>query len=149
MDFEMTYDPQSDIPLSLFCPWGDIPLDSILTTPPAFKRTKDIAFISSSCNYAGAAARTAYVEDLMKYTKVDSYGTCLHNTDFPSGKGKTVGSPFNTISDVIDVMKEYKFVLAFENINMTDFVTEKVFNAFQAGKISLFCSVLVVLVEVG
>lgn len=129
----MTYKSDSDIPISLFCPWGGLELDSILKTPPAFKRSKSIAFISSSCHFAGAAARTAYVLELMKYTTVDAYGTCLHNTDFPDGKGKIQGSSLNSIGDVIDVMKEYKIVLAFENINITDFVTEKVFTVFQAG----------------
>ena len=32
---------------------------------------------------ATANNRIGYVEELIKYIRVDSYGKCLHNTDFP------------------------------------------------------------------
>lgn len=35
----------------------------------------------------------------------------------------------------ITIYQQYKFVLAFENHNITDYVTEKIMNAFQAGSV--------------
>ena len=34
----------------------------------------------------GADERTAFVEELMKYMKIDSAGACLHNIDFDQPK---------------------------------------------------------------
>lgn len=138
-------------------------------------REKGILFLSSNCQFSGASARTAYVEDLMrliflsssfniifffeviwllKDIKVDSYGECLHNTDWEGGKrvpsfAKMVCTlaSFFLLSyqyfwfivliilqeEKIALMKQYKIVLSFENNNVSDFVSEKLFNAFQAG----------------
>ena len=40
-----------------------------------------IAYIQSDC--VCPSDRDVYVEELMKYIKVDSYGSCLHNKDLP------------------------------------------------------------------
>lgn len=36
-------------------------------------------FISNNCAIGGAKNRVIYVEELMKYIPVDSYGICLNN----------------------------------------------------------------------
>jgi len=66
----------------------------------------------------------------MNYMKVDSFGTCLHNSEFPPGAISR--------QNKIKLIGEYKFVLTFENANVTDFVTEKIFEAFVAGTVPVF-----------
>ncbi len=81
----------------------------------------------------------------MKHITIDSYGKCLHNKDFPfsdtrheEGWGKRK----------IELMSQYlvhfhtftnseQFVLAFENSNTRDYVTEKLFHAFLAGAVPI------------
>jgi galactoside 3-L-fucosyltransferase 11 len=50
--------------------------------------------------------RLAYVQELMKYIKVDSFGKCLHNVN-SSYFGRDVGYK-------VQVLSHYKFYLAFE-----------------------------------
>jgi alpha-1,3-fucosyltransferase 10 len=40
-----------------------------------------IIYIQSDCNTP--SDRDLYIEELMKYIPIDSYGTCLHNKDLP------------------------------------------------------------------
>lgn len=40
-----------------------------------------VAFVASNCNTA--SDRDVYVSELMRHIRVDSYGACLHNMDFP------------------------------------------------------------------
>jgi len=40
-----------------------------------------VVYIQSDCN--PPSDRDSYVEELMKYVRVDSYGRCLHNRDLP------------------------------------------------------------------
>lgn len=75
----MTYDPDSLVQVTYTCPWGDI--NTFLDPPPKKSSDKIVVLMASNCNTGGADKRTAYVEELMKYIKVDSYGGCLHNTD--------------------------------------------------------------------
>ncbi|CAO3637186.1 unnamed protein product [Cunninghamella blakesleeana] len=76
------------------------------------KRKKaPILWIARNCNASNG--RQFYIEELMKYIKVDSYSTCLNNNDFPDDKTRE------------QLMSEYKFYLAVENSNCEDYVTEK------------------------
>ncbi|XP_023227267.1 alpha-(1,3)-fucosyltransferase 10-like [Centruroides sculpturatus] len=82
-----TFKPESDFPLTLQY------LDSLksLTDHKYFKSTsqKDkelkmlspVVHVQSDCNTP--SERDAYVKELMKYIKIDSYGKCLHNKDLP------------------------------------------------------------------
>lgn len=125
--------------------------NELLKPASSYGRDKHIIFISSNCMFSGASARSMYVEELMKciikkilllmselewrhqYIPVDSYGMCHHNTDWPQFTMAKNTPTFKDMTVKIDLMKQYKIVLAFENNNVTDYVTEKVFNAFQAG----------------
>ena len=43
-----------------------------------------VVFVQSNCN--SETGRDDFVRELMKHIDVDSYGSCLHNRDFPPGK---------------------------------------------------------------
>lgn len=66
-----------------------------------------ILWIARNCD--ASSGRQYYVEELMKYIKVDSYGSCLNNKKFPDGKSRE------------QLMREYKFYLAIENANCDDY----------------------------
>lgn len=111
-------------------------------------------FVSDNCAIGGARNRTHYVKSLMEYIQIDSYGTCLHNKDFPSGKSRRFHrKKANSMIDIkeaqskdhgeymkklIQLISQYKFMIAFENANLTDFVTEKIILAFKAGTVPIY-----------
>ena len=66
-----------------------------------------ILWIASNCD--AWSGRQHYVKELMKYIKVDSYGKCLRNKDFPKDVSRS------------QLMKKYKFYLAIENANCDDY----------------------------
>jgi hypothetical protein len=63
----------------------------------------------------------------MQEIKVDSYGACLNNR---KGYGARM-------ADNVDAYKKYKFVLAIENSNCADYVTEKLVKAVTSGSIPI------------
>lgn len=66
-----------------------------------------ILWIARNCG--ASSGRQHYVKELMKYIKVDSYGSCLNNRKFPNDKSRE------------ELMREYKFYLAIENANCDDY----------------------------
>eukprot|EP01116_Phalansterium_solitarium_P024439 TRINITY_DN8965_c0_g1_i1.p1 TRINITY_DN8965_c0_g1~~TRINITY_DN8965_c0_g1_i1.p1 ORF type:complete len:669 (-),score=258.69 TRINITY_DN8965_c0_g1_i1:189-2195(-) len=137
-DYRMTYHHESLTQISFTCPWGQI--NTFLDPPPKKSKDKVVVFMASNCNTGGATERTEYVKELMKYVKVDSYGHCLHNTDMKDYQRKNGRrSHGDKIIEKIGIMKEYKFMLAFENTNrVPDYVTEKMTNAIQAGTVPVY-----------
>ncbi|CAF3733114.1 unnamed protein product [Rotaria socialis] len=92
--------------------------------------TAPIAWLISNCNaYNG---RSAFVKELMSYIRVDSYGHCLNNI-----KSKTVTTRRESNSVLYS---SYKFVLAIENSNCEDYVTEKLIDAIGSTSIPIVAS---------
>jgi len=65
---------------------------------------------------------------------VDSYGGCLHNTEYQRGSG----GHDTKMGEKIEIISGYKFLLAFENNVVEDYVTEKLINAYQAGAVPVY-----------
>ena len=63
----------------------------------------------------------------MEHIKVDSYGACLNNRQGYGGR----------MTDNVDAYKKYKFVIAIENSNCVDYVTEKLVKAVESGSIPI------------
>ncbi|KAI9318607.1 hypothetical protein BX666DRAFT_1929715 [Dichotomocladium elegans] len=89
------------------------------------RKTADapILWIASNCDAWNG--RHHYVKELMKYIKVDSYGGCLNNKVYPEN------------TERLALMGMYKFYLAIENSNCEDYVTEKLFDTFQASTVPI------------
>ncbi|EFA74751.1 hypothetical protein PPL_11783 [Heterostelium album PN500] len=103
---------------------------------PGFKeRPNLIAFVASNCKAGGADKRAEYVRELMKHIKVDSYGLCLQNQDKEALNRNTARDRFQA---KMDLFKKYKFVLAFENNNVTDYVTEKLPHTYLSGSLPVY-----------
>jgi hypothetical protein len=62
---------------------------------------------------------------------IDSYGRCLNN------KPPTRFSDQGWFKDKIEGLRGYKFAIAFENMALYDYVTEKLFMAFIAGSVPI------------
>lgn len=85
-----------------------------------------IVWIVSNCNAFNG--REKYMAELMKLVKVDSYGGCLKNKHSHTSQ---------RMSGNIDLFTKYKFVIAIENSNCVDYVTEKLVHAIASGSIPI------------
>ena len=91
-----------------------------------------VVYIQSDCD--PPSDRDSYVEELMKYVKVDSYGRCLHNRDLPEHLLNTL--TFDT-EDLLNIVTKYKFAIAFENAICHDYITEKFWRPLYAGSVPI------------
>lgn len=64
-----------------------------------------------------------------------SYGKCCGS--HPTTKQKSIGGGWQS-EELIDMYKNYKFVIAMENKYVDGYVTEKILNAFYSGAIPIF-----------
>lgn len=121
-DLWMTYHLDSDIVL----PYYDYTFKEKLFTPPC-EKTKDVCmFISSPVN---KSCRLQYLSELMEYLPVDSYGSWRRNCVLDEDKGYLTK---------LDIIKQYKFTIAFENAVSQDYVTEKFFEPLTVGSVPIY-----------
>lgn len=115
-DFALSFDHLSDprnLRLPLYVLYNDFPLLIHRTVPDNLlnQKTKFCCFVVSN---PGNPIRNEFFRKLSDYKRVDSAGRYLNN----------IGGP---VSDKIDFMKDYKFVISFENESYPGYVTEKVY----------------------
>jgi hypothetical protein len=85
-----------------------------------------IVWVISNCNaYNG---RQKFVKNLMKHVSIDSYGICLRNK-FTHTSERMIGN--------VELFAKYKFVMAIENSNCNDYVTEKLVHAISSGSVPI------------
>ncbi|KAI9488799.1 hypothetical protein BDB00DRAFT_846622 [Zychaea mexicana] len=117
-DYLASYHLQSAFLFSYYSPAvmdvATRPLPMDFLTHLKKKHKAPIVWIARNCG--ATSGRHHYIEQLMQYIDVDSYGSCLNNVKYPEGK------------DRMELMGEYKFYLAIENANCDDYVTEKLFD---------------------
>ncbi|CAF1440049.1 unnamed protein product [Rotaria sordida] len=102
----------------------DLLTPSIISFENKEKRA-DIVWIISNCHAHNG--REGFIERLMTEIKIDSYGACLNNRHGYGGR----------MTDNFDAYKQYKFVIAIENSNCLDYVTEKLVLAVRSGSIPI------------
>lgn len=91
-------------------------------------------FISDSARkerneYISALAKSLSTRNL----QVHFYGRFMHNKDEPQG-----GDYSSRFGRKIAVLRKYRFTLAFENTRRPYYITEKAFNALQAGSLPVY-----------
>lgn len=121
-DIWMTYHLDSDIVL----PYYDYSFKEKLYYPYARKKYDICMFISSPVN---KSKRKQYLVELIKYIYIDSYGRFLNN--------KKIITDFGYM-DKLRTIRNYKFVIAFENAISKDYVTEKFFDPLIVGAVPIY-----------
>uniref|UniRef100_A0A7M4FD48 Fucosyltransferase n=1 Tax=Crocodylus porosus TaxID=8502 RepID=A0A7M4FD48_CROPO len=116
-NWTMSYRLDSDV----FVPYGALRAARAPGRLVLPRKTKLVAWVISHWNEEHARVR--YYRQLQKYLPVDVYGA--------QGLALKEGGVVRTVS-------EYKFYLAFENSQHTDYITEKLWrNAFKAGAVPI------------
>ena len=92
-----------------------------------------VAYVQGICS--PPSDREAYIYELMKYIKIDSYGACLNNKKLPENlqKKSTMLS-----KEYIEFFRRYKFILAFQNARCDDYMTEKIFRTINMGVVPVY-----------
>jgi predicted alpha-1,2-mannosidase len=90
-----------------------------------------ISFLARNCGSRNN--REQVVKDLIQQVRVDAMSSCLHNHDKPP---EDKNLPW--IQNKIKLLRAYKFHAAFENGNVRDYVTEKVYTALAAGTVPIY-----------
>jgi hypothetical protein len=67
----------------------------------------------------------------MQYIDIHSFGKCLNNR-------KLENSSYGKFESKVESIGHYKFYLAFENSNLSDYVTEKLLHGFQATTLPIY-----------
>ena len=93
-------------------------------------RTKTAALFLSDCSFKW---RNDYIEELMKYIHVDSYGHCFHNV--PKQQSRNSSDRNNVISTTL---RSYRMLITFENHVQQDYITEKIWLAYQGGAVPVY-----------
>ena len=125
-DIPMTYHTRgSAVPLP-FISWRDFNI--LKPAPPWSSRIPAVAFIARNC--ASLNRREDMVEMLMKHVRVDALGDCLNNRDWPEDQVPR--------DRKVRLLRQYMFVIAAENGNEPDYVTEKVYEGLCAGAVPIY-----------
>lgn len=96
-----------------------------------------ILYLQSHC--LTSTERDLYVQELMKYQPIDSFGSCLNNRQIPPVLKRDSFYMQKLYSeDVLKFIARYKFVIAIENGVCDDYVTEKFWRAIHAGVVPLY-----------
>lgn len=135
-----TFKRESDFPLTLQY------LDSLesLVNHKYFKSTEQknkeltklspVVYVQSDCNTP--SERDSYIQELMKYIKIDSYGKCLHNKDLSERLSDPVEGMDN--EEFWELLSNYKFSISFENAVCNDYITEKLWRPLSVGSVPIY-----------
>ncbi len=93
-----------------------------------------VVYVQSSCDCP--SRRDDLVKALARHIRVDSYGACLNNRTMPSRIKKN--RAMSERENLLTLLGKYKFVLALENAECEDYITEKLWNALEVRKLTSF-----------
>ena len=93
-----------------------------------------ILYLQSHCGVS--SDRDRYIQKLMNYIDIDSYGSCLNNKHFENiTLGKT--SEMHN-EELYSIISKYKFHIAFENSICDDYITEKLTRPLHLGCVPIY-----------
>lgn len=127
----------------IYYPFGFFYLNTHRYSDYILQRSLKMQFISSNlltkrkfCLFinsnAAAKERIQFCQELMKYKFVDCRGNVLNNCD-------KISHPYYT-PEFINCIKEYKFMICFENSDCDGYFTEKPMNAYLGDTIPIYWS---------
>ena len=127
--YQMSYLPQWEVMLR--------PLNMTSKESGNGRRRAPIVWVTSNCK--SHSRREDYVKQLMRVIKVDSFGSCLNNRD-PGlyGLKPDHSNWFDALRNKRNLIYPYKFVLVLENSYEQGYVSEKIFDAWEAQAVPLY-----------
>jgi hypothetical protein len=116
-------------------------LDLMRNGPPApslaTKTNSSSSIVAAFISNCNTPIRNSILQALMQTTPVDSYGACFKNKDFAEHvEHGHFGA--KTYLQKHRAAQQYPFVVAMENIELFDYVTEKVYDAYFAGAVPIY-----------
>lgn len=139
-NYTATFSRFSDVPLTLQYLTDIESITGHHYTVPVNKKNylleqlSPILYVQSDCDTP--LDRDKYVQKLMEYIPIDSYGTCLHNKELPAKLTNPMES-FNS-EDFLHFVAQYKFTIAFENAVCNDYITEKLWRPVIVGSVPIY-----------
>ena len=129
-DFRMWYNLNLSFPEPVTYFDMKVHLGDLLSPPEVEfdKKTNDAPVVWIISNCVAYNGRQNYMKKLMSLVKIDSYGACLNNK---------VTHTADRMKGNIELFARYKFVIAIENSNCEDYVTEKLVHAIASGSIPI------------
>jgi hypothetical protein len=89
----------------------------------------EAAWVAKNCRSSNH--REQFVEAIMGAgVRVDNFGGCMHNKNFPVGYQ-------DTAENLMQLLSKYKFYLSFENSICRHYYTEKLFRSLEIGVIPI------------
>jgi len=125
----MTPSQKSQLPISLFCPWTNN-YDDYLKPRPQKDSQWALAVSIDSASYPFP---TNYLAELSKYITVAIYDGSFKNSELPYPREGD-----NWIHSQIQVIGLHKFALVFETVNLTDWISHRISQAFLAGSVPVY-----------
>ncbi|KAM0725366.1 Alpha-(1,3)-fucosyltransferase 10 [Formica fusca] len=142
-NYSSTFSRFSDVPLTLLDLFS---LEELIAKSyyvptkekSALIRAKNYApvlYIQSDCDTA--SDRDRYVLELMKYIRIDSYGTCVNNARLDDRFKENYLNILNN-REFLSFVAKYKFTIAFENAICDDYITEKLWRPLIVGSVPIY-----------
>lgn len=123
-DYRISYHQEADVMLFPLSPHS---INQLKQPVDIQLKTADICMLISSP--VNQSHRLEYLKELMQEIPIDSYGRLYNNKKLEHDNGKEAK---------INLYKQYKFIIAFENACATDYVTEKFFDPLIAGTVPIY-----------
>jgi hypothetical protein len=99
---------------------------------PFEKKSRGYSVFVSNCR---PRRRNQYIRAMLSYIQVDSYGRCFRNRSLGNPVRR---EPTERYSQKYRLLRQYKFVLTFENTQEWDYVSEKVYHGLVAGTLPVY-----------
>ena len=126
-------------------PYAYLNASNFLPLLPQPSLVKGAAYVASDCHNRQNARNQLVAAIKAANFRVDGLGKCFHTKNIPEGyKLSTLPEDRYNAAVKIKVIRHYMFTLAFENTVEPGYVTEKVFDALNAGKNIQYKHLLVV-----
>ena len=116
-------DRRSDIP------WVIMPnMDEVKKVEKPKYAKPNATFVSRNCNSMNK--RNDYVAAINEVIGVFAPSSCFHNMDWPQCEGRECTK--------VEVIRDYKINLAFENGDSPGYITEKIYHSMEAGVLPVY-----------
>ena len=124
----ISYRLDSDFPSPIY------PMPTLAEAIPFKQRLGNVLAVFSKCE----VVRTEYMRQLMQYTEVHSYGSCLKNRDGLIGLYGQVNGKYVFKDYKLVLTRFYKFSLVFMNQDCDYFVDDRLYHALDTGSVPVY-----------